>query len=150
VEACKFGLLLKLLEDENNTTIPTPALPEISGAIHFGNSLIESSETTSKNNPIVNPFDFKEIKFDVIVGNPPYMSTEDMKEITPLELPLYKEKFSTAYKQFDKYFLFIERAYQLLNEDGYLGYIVPSKFIKVGAAKTLRELLKNSQSLNKL
>ncbi len=150
VEACKFGLLLKLLEDENNTTIPTPALPELSGVIHFGNSLIESSETTPANNSVINPFDFRDVKFNVIVGNPPYMSTEDMKVLTPLELPLYKEKFSTAYKQFDKYFLFIERAYQLVSENGYMGYIVPSKFTKVGAAKMVRELIKNSRSLNKL
>ncbi|MEK7552144.1 MAG: Eco57I restriction-modification methylase domain-containing protein [Patescibacteria group bacterium] len=150
VEACKFGLLLKLLEDENNSSIPTPALPEISNVIHFGNSLVESSETTEASRSTINPFDFKDIKFDVVVGNPPYMTTEDMKELTPLELPLYKEKFSTAYKQFDKYFLFVEMAYRLLDENGYLGYIVPSKFTKVGSAKMLRELLKSNKAVSKL
>ncbi len=150
VEACKFGLLLKLLEDENNTTIPTPALPDISNIIEFGNSLIDSSETTVENRSAINPFDFGNVRFDVIVGNPPYMATEDMKEFTPLELPLYKEKFSTAYKQFDKYFLFIERAYQLLKDNGYLGYIIPSKFEKVGSAKMLRELLQKTKSIHKL
>ena len=42
---------------------------------------------------------------DVIVGNPPYMKSEDMKNITPLELPLYKTNYDSTYKQFDKYFL---------------------------------------------
>jgi len=37
VEACKFGLLLKLLENEDNSTITIPALPNLEN-IHFGNS----------------------------------------------------------------------------------------------------------------
>jgi hypothetical protein len=150
VEACKFGLLLKLLEDEDNSTIPVPALPDITNVIHFGNSLIESSETTDENRAGINPYDFGDTRFDVIVGNPPYMATENIKEFTPLELPIYKQKFATAYKQFDKYFLFIERSYNLLVQGGYLGYIIPSKFTKVGAAKELRKLLKESESIDAL
>ena len=149
VEACKFGLLLKLLEDENNDTIPVPALPDLSSIIHFGNSLLDPSATSDENREAVNPFSFTDTKFDVIIGNPPYMATEDMKEFTPFELPLYKKTFSTAYKQFDKYYLFIERSYELLSDNGYLGYIIPSKFTKVGAAKKLRELLQNTKSIVK-
>jgi hypothetical protein len=69
------------------------------------------------------------------------MKSEDMKNITPLELPLYKKHYQSAYKQFDKYFLFIERGINLLKDDGLLGYIVPSKFVKVGAGKELRGLI---------
>jgi len=140
VEACKFGLLLKLLENEDNSTISTPALPNLKN-IQFGNSLIDNSITTKKNQDEINPFDFGKTKFDVIVGNPPYMATEHMKQFTPLELPLYKKHYSSSYKQFDKYFLFIERGLNLLKPKGYFGYIVPSKFTKVGAGKKLRELL---------
>ena len=141
VQACIFGLLLKLLENEDNATITTPALPILDQNIQFGNSLIEPSDTNRKNQNQINPFDFGTTQFDVIVGNPPYMATEHMKEFTPLELPIYKAKFDSSYKQFDKYFLFIERGLELLKEGGYFGYIVPSKFTKVGAGKKLRELL---------
>lgn len=140
VEACKFGLLLKLLENENNTTISIPALPNLEQNINFGNSLIDSSQTSVENQDVINPFDFTQ-KFDVIVGNPPYMATEHMKKFTSSELPLYKKNYSSSYKQFDKYFLFIEKGLQLLKEEGCFGYIVPSKFAKVGAGKKLRELL---------
>jgi hypothetical protein len=150
VEACKFGLLLKLLEGENNNSIPVHALPDLSEVVHYGNSLIEGSDTAIENKEIINPFDFKDMRFNVVIGNPPYMATEDMKEFTPLELPLYKNKYSTAYKQFDKYFLFIERGYELLTVNGYLGYIIPSKFTKVGAAKMLRQLLEENRSIEKL
>ncbi len=141
VEACKFGLLLKLLEGEESTTITTPALPNLDNNIHFGNSLISSDSTTEDNQTEINPFDFDEQRFDIIVGNPPYMATEHMKQFTPLELPLYKGNYASAYKQFDKYFLFIERGLELLKENGYFGYIIPSKFAKVGAGKNLRNLL---------
>lgn len=145
VEVCKFGLLLKLLENENNNTISTPALPMLNDNILFGNSLVERVETAGTENAI-NPFELSSYKFDVIIGNPPYMSTEDMKKLTPLELPIYKDSYVSAYKQFDKYFLFIERGYNLLKENGYLGYIVPNKFTKVGAGTKLRKLLKEKKA----
>ena len=150
VQACKFGLLLKLLENEDNATITKPALPSLDQNIQFGNSLIETSETNKKNQDIINPFDFGKTRFDVIVGNPPYLATEHMKEFTPLELPIYKSKFDSSYKQFDKYFLFIERGLELLKENGYFGYIVPSKFAKVGAGKKLRELLVNNEVIQQI
>ncbi len=149
VEACKFGLLLKLLENENNTTISSPALPNLEQNINFGNSLIDSSQTSGENRDIINPFDFQQ-KFDVIIGNPPYMTTEHMKKLTSSELPLYKQNFLSSYKQFDKYFLFIERGLQLLKEGGYFGYIVPSKFTKVGAGKKLRKLLVDKKSVQQI
>jgi len=149
VQGCKFGLLLKLLENEDNSTISTPALPNLQN-IHFGNSLIDNTLTTSKDQNEINPFDFGETKFDVIVGNPPYMATEHMKQFTPLELPLYKKHFESSYKQFDKYFLFIERGLNLLKPKGFFGYIVPSKFMKVGAGKKLRELLTSNKSVEQI
>lgn len=152
VEATKFGLLLKLLEDEdtNSTNKIKPVLPNLSENIFFGNSLLSPEQVEKKNQTEVNPFDFSKLCFDVIVGNPPYMKSEDMKNITPLELPLYKTNFVSAYKQFDKYFLFLEQGLNLLNDDGILGYIVPSKFTKVGAGKKLRELFSEKQLLHSI
>ena len=153
VEAAKFGLLLKVLEGEDvdSTNKRKPVLPDLSDNIFYGNSLLSPGETEdTKDELIINPFDFGELKFDIIVGNPPYMKSEDMKNITPLELPLYKKTFVSAYKQFDKYFLFIEQGLKLLSEDGFLGYIVPSKFTKVGAGKKLREELQKNGYLHSI
>ena len=153
VEAAKFGLLLKLLEggDVNSTNKTKPVLPDLSQNIFFGNSLLNPKQVTNKKDQvIINPFDFSKLRFDVIVGNPPYMKSEDMKNITPLELPLYKTNYDSAYKQFDKYFLFLEQGINLLADDGILGYIVPSKFTKVGAGKKLRELLTDKEYLHSI
>lgn len=152
VEATKFGLLLKLLEDEdtNSTNKAKPVLPDLSSNIYFGNSLLDSTQVADEEQAVINPFDFNELRFDVIVGNPPYMKSEDMKNITPLELPLYKEYYNSAYKQFDKYFLFLERGMELLTDDGLLGYIVPSKFEKVGAGMRLRKMLTDNGYLSSI
>ncbi|MDR2407858.1 MAG: Eco57I restriction-modification methylase domain-containing protein, partial [Bacteroidales bacterium] len=142
-EAAKFGLLLKLLEDETFSSLDNykPVLPHLKNNIFFCNSLISPDQVNDDNRQTINPFDFSPYSFDVIVGNPPYMKSEDMKNITPLELPLYKNYYKTAYKQFDKYFIFIEKALKLLKADGLMGFIVPGKFIKVGAGKELRKLI---------
>ena len=152
VEATKFGLLIKLLENENDdsTQKANPVLPDLSKNIFFGNSLLNPAKVDKKNQTEINPFDFSTLRFDVIVGNPPYMKSEDMKNITPHELPLYKINYTSAYKQFDKYFLFLEQGLNLLSDDGVLGYIVPSKFAKVGAGKKLRELLSEREHLHSI
>jgi hypothetical protein len=152
VEATKFGLLLKLLEDENTSSTNTskPVLPDLSKNIFFGNSLLNPTQVEKKNQTEINPFDFSKLRFDVIIGNPPYMKSEDMKNITPLELPLYKAHYNSAYKQFDKYFLFLEQGIKLLSAGGVLGYIVPSKFTKVGAGKKLREELSTNGYLHSI
>jgi len=152
VQATKFGLLLKLLEGETTESISNDmgVLPDLTTNIVFGNSLIYPQNATRGKEEEINPYDFGEIKFDVVIGNPPYMSTEGMKNLTPLELPIYKKQYDFAYKQFDKYFIFIERSIQLLKNDGYLGYIVPSKFTKVGAGKKLRKKLSGKKIVHQI
>ena len=149
VEACKFGLLLKLLEGEDDSTIASfhPVLPNLDDNIFYGNSLLESSDVPGNQVEEINPFDFGERKFHYIIGNPPYMKTEDIKVFTPKEHKLYPKRYKSAYKQYDKYFLFVERAFKLLKEDGAMGYIVPSKFMKVGAGKELRNYISSNKSI---
>ncbi|MFA1571899.1 Eco57I restriction-modification methylase domain-containing protein [Vibrio tasmaniensis 1F-187] len=151
-KACAFGLLLKLLEGETKETIGknTPILPAIETNILFGNSLIDSGDKVKQDDICsINPFELSNYQFDVIVGNPPYMATEHMKQLTYKELDIYKKKYKSAFKQFDKYFLFVERSMQVLKDGGYLGYILPSKFIKVGSGKNLRKLLADNKYLSK-
>lgn len=152
VKTTEFGLLLKLLEDENIETLPSrQVLPKLNKNIFWGNSLIsndltENSETASA----VNAFDYEDHKFDIIIGNPPYMKTEDIKTLTSLEKPIYESNYKSAYKQYDKYFLFIERSLQLVNKNGIIGYILPNKFMKVGSALELRKLLKDNQYIREI
>lgn len=152
VVACKFGLLLKLLEGENDSTLGNGncILPVLDDNIFFGNSLLSPVDINAKDFVEVNPFDFQDKKFDYIIGNPPYMKTEDIKKVTPKEHKLYPQHYKSAHKQYDKYFLFIKRALSLLKPSGKIGYIVPNKFMKVGAGRELRKLLTEDEKLAKI
>lgn len=51
---------------------------------------------------------------------------------------------------FDKYYLFIQRAINLLNPNGVLGYIVPNKFFIVKGGTALREFISSHSSIYKI
>ena len=63
--------------------------------------------------------------FDAIVGNPPYIRVQNMVRYSPKEYGFYKSRFSgfeTASSDLlDKYYLFIERAWNLLKNGGAIG-----------------------------
>lgn len=152
VRATQFGLLIKLLEDEKVIPNQKPILPSLRNNILFGNSLVNSNDLTDKDPQDIieiNPYDFYDQKFDVIVGNPPYLATEHIKQNThPVEFEIYSSKFSVATRQFDKYYLFLEQAYDLLKDHGWLGYIIPHKFFKVKSASALRKFLINNHFIS--
>lgn len=153
VEVSKFSLLLKLIEDETDPSVKDdkPILPDLDANIKHGNSLITSKDLMNQKVETeqllkIVPFDWNTIndgnKFDVILGNPPYVKTEDMHLISgETEFEIYKRKYYSAYKQFDKYFLFVEQALGLLREEGRLCYIMPNKFYKIAAGQKLRKLI---------
>lgn len=158
VEVAKFSLLVKLIEDETEPSVRAvvPILPDLNDNIHHGNSLIGDAElkgirhTQSQVIDIV-PFNWSELPvdgFDAIIGNPPYVTTEDMHLLlTSSEFSAYKKKYTSSYKQFDKYFIFVERALQKVNDDGYVCYIVPNRFFKIVAGKNLRKIISENNYL---
>lgn len=162
VEVAKFSLLIKLIEDETTPSVETsnPILPNLDNNIVYGNSLVsnqDTSHTTLNTDELIEiaPLDWKIINngslFDVILGNPPYVNTEGMHTLLPTkEFILYKKNYQTTYKQFDKYFLFVERALQKIKDDGYVCYIIPNKFFKIGAGKELRKLISAGKYLVEL
>ena len=159
VEVAKFSLLIKLIEDETSPSVMevVPILPDLSNNIHFGNSLVSNKELSgiskaSSQIMDIIPFEWNEIncgkRFDVIIGNPPYVNTEGMHTLLPsAEFEVYKKRYNTSYKQFDKYFIFIEQALKKVKETGCVCYIVPNKFFKIGAGEKLRNLIARNRML---
>lgn len=71
---------------------------------------------------------FKQGGFDVIIGNPPYITTKDGK-ISEFEKRFYTQNFECAYDKLDLYVLFIEKSVKIIKEHGFISFITPWNFL---------------------
>lgn len=90
--------------------------------------------------------------FDVIIGNPPYISLEKLRRDASVYARMHRtdEEGNTGQKTYntlesrgDIYTLFVERGLHLLRKGGLLSYIMPNKWEKVMYGRPLRELFLN-------
>lgn len=72
--------------------------------------------------------------FDIVIGNPPYIQLQKMKD----EAKKYA-KYSSYSKMGDIYQLFFENALHLLNKNGIASFITSNKFMRAGYGETTRE-----------
>ena len=84
--------------------------------------------------------------FDIVIGNPPYVSTNDMKELSKK----YRKLYITAYGSYDIYVLFFEKAQDILRKNGTLCFITSNKWIIADYGCKLREMLLNQMRLLRL
>ncbi|GAA9741501.1 class I SAM-dependent DNA methyltransferase [Helicobacter pylori] len=76
--------------------------------------------------------------FDCIIGNPPYIRQEQIKEIKPLLQKQYQDFYnSTA----DIYTYFFALSYRLLKDKGFNAFITSNKYARAKYGAKLRELL---------
>ncbi|WP_231200768.1 class I SAM-dependent DNA methyltransferase [Helicobacter pylori] len=76
--------------------------------------------------------------FDCIIGNPPYIRQEQIREIKPLLQKQYQDFYnSTA----DIYTYFFALSYHLLKEKGFNAFITSNKYAHAKYGAQLRELL---------
>ncbi|EHH1527055.1 class I SAM-dependent DNA methyltransferase [Campylobacter coli] len=104
------------------------------------------------NHPFEWRFEFPEILdddgnfkgFDLIIGNPPYIRQEEIKELKNTLSKNYKVYKGTA----DIYTYFYELGFNVLKENGILSFITSNKYTRAGYGEALREfLLKNVKVL---
>lgn len=174
VEVSKLSLLLKVLESETGQSLGQQlqffqdkslqrVLPNLADNIKCGNSLITPSYFTGKLSvepeamKRINPFDWKKGfpdvmtvgGFDCIIGNPPYIRIQTMKEWAPQEVEIYKELFEAGKSgNYDVYVVFIEQGLRLLNHRGKLGFICPHKFFNSKYGEKIRLLVSENKHLS--
>ncbi|WQR91934.1 class I SAM-dependent DNA methyltransferase [Helicobacter pylori] len=82
--------------------------------------------------------------FDCIIGNPPYIRQEQIKDIKPLLQKQYQNFYnSTA----DIYTYFFALSYHLLKEKGFNAFITSNKYARAKYGAKLRELLLKKTTL---
>lgn len=143
-------------------------LPDLTNNIKMGNSLIDDKNVDS------NAFDWKnefpeifsdvlsEPGFDIIVGNPPYVSqrgTLDNPNIEHDHRQYYRKSYKTLPDKglsaqggikLNLFALWIEKSILLLNNNGCLGMIVHKNLLKVASYKFLRNFLLNNTTINEI
>ena len=144
VEITKLSLFLKLA-----TTSGIKQgfkLPNLDKNIKCGNSVIDSKEYDD--NAFNWEVEFEDIMndggFDVIVGNPPYVRQELIKEIKPY----LKETYATYKGTADLYIYFFEKSLKMLTERGVFSVICSSKFSKAGYGELLRDFIIKNYNIN--
>jgi type I restriction-modification system DNA methylase subunit len=89
--------------------------------------------------------------FDAIVGNPPYIRIQILKEMIPEAAKYLNSAYLSAKSgNYDIYVTFIEKGLKSLNENGYLGFILPNKFFNSVYGKEIRDLITNGKSLKRI
>jgi hypothetical protein len=176
VEVTKLSLLLKVLEGESESSLATQlrmfqerTLPDLDNNIKCGNSLIGPDFYENEQMMLleeeehyrINVFDWKAAfpqvfggdnpGFDAVIGNPPYIRIQKLKEFAPTEVEHYKRAYRTASKgNYDIYVVFVEKGLGLLSKAGRLGYILPHKFFNAKYGQPVRELISSGDHLSEI
>ncbi|MEX1014150.1 MAG: N-6 DNA methylase, partial [Candidatus Paceibacterota bacterium] len=166
VEVTQLSLFLKLLENESlasterQLTVFSKVLPDLTGNILCGNSLVgwdvlAQKDLLPKKEVEVNPFDFrssfnsvfKNNGFDALVGNPPYVKEYTDKESFEVVQKSYLKKYYQG--KMDLWYFFVCNGIDLLKEGGLLGYIVPNNWpTNEGASIMRNKIVEDSRILS--
>ena len=164
VEVTKLSLLLKVLEEESEENVSKQlkltaerALPSLHRNIRCGNSLVapdyfdyrQAIPFNMEERKRVNAFDwragFPHVMaaggFDAVIGNPPYLRQESIKE----QKDYFQSRYAVYQGTADLYAYFIEKGISLLREGGIFSYIVANKWMRANYGKPLRKFLLEKQ-----
>ena len=120
VEIAKLSLWLR-------TAKKGRALTNLNDKIICANSLLEMP--------------FEENSFDIVIGNPPYVRQESIKEQKEALSKIYEVANGTA----DLFVYFYELGIRMLKQNGLKGFICSNKFFRAKYGENLREyILKNT------
>ncbi|MBD2565792.1 MULTISPECIES: Eco57I restriction-modification methylase domain-containing protein [Nostoc] len=75
--------------------------------------------------------------FDIVIGNPPYVRQEQIKELKPALQAEYECYTGVC----DLFVYFYERGFRLLKSGGHLSYITSNKYFRAGYGEKLRQFL---------
>jgi hypothetical protein len=146
VQITKLSLWLKTAEKNEQLT-------SLNENIKCGNSLISDKEVVGES-----AFDwqeeFSEIMqdggFDVVVGNPPYVDSEEMVKSMPKIRETISENYTSASGNWDLFIPFIEKGLILTKESGYLGYINPNKILSSDYASSIRKFITKNHKVSEI
>jgi hypothetical protein len=153
VEIAKLSLWLRTAEKNRK-------LNDLNNNIKCGNSLIDDPTIAGdkafnweKEFPqVFNPAlrGTKQSGFDVVIGNPPYVRIQGIKEGHNKDSNFLEEKYNSAKGRYDLYIIFIEKSLKLIKNTGKISLILPHHFINGNLGKEIRKLLSQGKYVEEI
>jgi type I restriction-modification system DNA methylase subunit len=143
VEIAKLSLWLRTAQKGRK-------LNSLNNNIKCGNSLIDDPAVAGdkafsweKEFPEV----FERGGFDVVIGNPPYVRVQGLKEHYFEQTKYYESKFVSAKGNYDIYAIFMEKSFDLISTKGIVSFILPHKFLVSEFGEGIRSFFLKTKSI---
>ena len=146
IEIAKLSLWLRTAKQGRK-------LSNLSNNIKCGNSLIDDPAVAGDkafNWQNEFPEVFANGGFDVVIGNPPYVRIQGLKDAYPELTSFYENNYNSAKGNYDIYVLFDEKSIELINNDGIISFIQPHKFLVSDFGVGIRELFSNGKYVDSI
>ena len=88
--------------------------------------------------------------FDLVIGNPPYLRIQGIRDTNPAFSEELVKKYHSATGSFDLYATFAERGLQVIRQSGIVNYIMPDKWTNAAFGKGLREVVSKQKAAYKI
>jgi len=126
---------LRLLGTKETTQMSLEDLTKINGR---AKSFVQEKDEADK---------VKTMKFDFVVGNPPYVRVQ---RLSKEQKDYYNKNYQTPQANYDIYLLFIERGTKWVKENGELSYICSNQFMLTNYGQKLRKYLLTNFSITQI
>lgn len=143
VAITQFSLWLKLAEDLPDGL--QPPLPDLSHNIRGGNAIMKLEGGFQWEQAF--PQILHRGGFDVVIGNPPYIDSEQMATQLPHCRQYCGQHYRSATGNWDLFCIFIEKAIDLCCTGGWVSLVVPNKLASAAYARTVRQMLSQENQL---
>ncbi len=90
------------------------------------------------------------VGFDAIIGNPPYMRIQGIRDNDPAMADMYNHIYTAATGSYDLYALFTEKALTLVRDTAYVNFIMPVKWTNAAFGKGLREVVASVNAMSRI
>lgn len=96
---------------------------------------------------MLSPILKNEVKYEYVVGNPPYVPIQSIPE---KQKARYEDAYRYTEGNYDLYIPFMERGIDWLKQNGKLSYIVSNRFLLTNYGETMRRKLPQEATLDKI
>lgn len=90
------------------------------------------------------------IGFDTIIGNPPYMRIQGIRDNDQAMADMYNSIYDSATGSYDLYTLFTEKSLSLIQKNSFINFIMPVKWTNAAFGKGLRSVISSEKAIDKI